>query len=422
MNSYIYFTKDFIFFYFSCKRLKNNQKIIFDSLSEIKNDFLTKFKEALIDNFSRAFKLVETIQKNEQTEFEKESIVNINIVEYLVDYIKKISQSFTDLYTEFAFTNGDPYFYSGQDLLINEIQNIFKNEINNNYFIPIYNIIENLFKSIENKEIKGNREEKSSIQLIYFNNYILYKLFDVFNAFLNSNISYLINKSLLMDIHEKIKNNNTKLFKIYKENLSKIIVFQKLNKNKDYYIDMSKEIINKAYLFFGENNHLNNILYEQYLIENCLYSYFLCTISILFVQSTFDGEILDSILENLINKISSEIIRINHSDVIIEFHEFIKLLSCIESKEKLIEFEPIIGNSKIKKFLFNIKKISFNNEEILKFLDEKNVKAEEFLNSLVIRIMNLLKCNSEEEIDFYFDKKDFIFSNINCIENELLNK
>ena len=422
MNSYIYFTKDFIFFYFSCKRLKNNQKIIFDSLSEIKNDFLTKFKEALIDNFSRAFKLVETIQKNEQTEFEKESIVNINIVEYLVDYIKKISQSFTDLYTEFAFTNDDPYFYSGQDLLINEIQNIFKNEINNNYFIPIYNIIKNLFKSIENKEIKGNREEKSSIQLIYFNNYILYKLFDVFNAFLNSNISYLINKSLLMDIHEKIKNNNTKLFKIYKENLSKIIVFQKLNKNKDYYIDMSKEIINKAYLFFGENNHLNNILYEQYLIENCLYSYFLCTISILFVQSTFDGEILDSILENLINKISSEIIRINHSDVIIEFHEFIKLLSCIESKEKLIEFEPIIGNSKIKKFLFNIKKISFNNEEILKFLDEKNVKAEEFLNSLVIRIMNLLKCNSEEEIDFYFDKKDFIFSNINCIENELLNK
>ena len=422
MNSYIYFTKDFIFFYFSCKRLKNNQKIIFDSLSEIKNDFLTKFKEALIDNFSRAFKLVETIQKNEQTEFEKESIVNINIVEYLVDYIKKISQSFTDLYTEFAFTNDDPYFYSGQDLLINEIQNIFKNEINNNYFIPIYNIIENLFKSIENKEIKGNREEKSSIQLIYFNNYILYKLFDVFNAFLNSNISYLINKSLLMDIHEKIKNNNTKLFKIYKENLSKIIVFQKLNKNKDYYIDMSKEIINKAYLFFGENNHLNNILYEQYLIENCLYSYFLCTISILFVQSIFDGEILDSILENLINKISSEIIRINHSDVIIEFHEFIKLLSCIESKEKLIEFEPIIGNSKIKKFLFNIKKISFNNEEILKFLDEKNVKAEEFLNSLVIRIMNLLKCNSEEEIDFYFDKKDFIFSNINCIENELLNK
>ena len=79
VNSYIYFTKDFIYFYFSCKKLKNNQKIIFESLSDVKNEFLLKFKEALIDNFSRAFKLVETIQKSIQSdggEFEKEKIVN----------------------------------------------------------------------------------------------------------------------------------------------------------------------------------------------------------------------------------------------------------------------------------------------------------------------------------------------------------
>ena len=67
VNSYIYFTKDFIYFYFSCKKLKNNQKIIFESLSDVKNEFLLKFKEALIDNFSRAFKLVETIQKSIQS-------------------------------------------------------------------------------------------------------------------------------------------------------------------------------------------------------------------------------------------------------------------------------------------------------------------------------------------------------------------
>ena len=53
VNSYIYFTKDFIYFYFSCKKLKNNQKITFESLSDVKNEFLLKFKEALIDNFSR---------------------------------------------------------------------------------------------------------------------------------------------------------------------------------------------------------------------------------------------------------------------------------------------------------------------------------------------------------------------------------
>jgi hypothetical protein len=48
VNSYYYFTKDFIYFYFSCKKLKNNQKIIFESLSDIKREFLLKFKEALI--------------------------------------------------------------------------------------------------------------------------------------------------------------------------------------------------------------------------------------------------------------------------------------------------------------------------------------------------------------------------------------
>ena len=58
VNSYLYFTKDYVFFYFSCKKLKNNQNLISDSLSNIKNEFLLKFKEALIDNFSRAFKLV----------------------------------------------------------------------------------------------------------------------------------------------------------------------------------------------------------------------------------------------------------------------------------------------------------------------------------------------------------------------------
>ena len=51
-------------------------------------------------------------------EFEKENVVNLHIVEHLVDYIKKISQSFTDLYTQFAFSEDDYYFFSNKDLLI----------------------------------------------------------------------------------------------------------------------------------------------------------------------------------------------------------------------------------------------------------------------------------------------------------------
>ena len=423
INSYFYFTKDFIYFYFSCKKLKNNQKIIFESLSDIKNEFLLKFKEALKDNFSRAFKLVETIQKSTQSEidFEKDNIVNIHIVEHLVDYIKRISQSFTELYIEFAFTNEDPYFYSNQDLLIREMQDIFKDEINNNYFIPIYNIIDDYFKLLENPEIKENKKEALYIQLIYFNNYFLYKMNQVFNAFINSNISYLIKKSFITNNHEKIININTKLLKLFKNSFSNKIILSKLN-NKDYCINMIKEIINKTKLYFGENNHNNHLFYEQNLIENCIYTYFLCCISLLFVPTTLDGEYIDSILENLINNISKELIRINHSDVIIKFHEFIKLLCCIENEERLNEYKAIIGKSKIKKILFNIKKINFNQEKVLQFLENKKIEKGEFLNILVIYLMNLLKCNSEIEIDFYFGKKDLIINYINDIENELLDK
>ena len=423
VNSYYYFTKDFIYIYFSCKKLKNNEKIIFESLSDIKNECLLKFKEALKDNFSRAFKLVETIQQSDQSEidFEKENIVNIHIVEHLVDYIKRISQSFTELYIEFAFTNDDPYFYSNKDLLINEMQNIFKDEINNNYFIPIYNIIDKYFKLLEKPENKGNKKESFYIQLIYYNNYILYKMNEVFNAFINSNISYLINKSLVINNHEKIISNNNKLFKMFKDSFSNQIILSKLS-NKEYCINMIKDIINKTKIYFGEFNHCNNLFYEQNLIENCIYSYILCCICFLFVSNTFDGEFIDIILDDLINNISKELIRINHSDVIIKFHEFIKLLSCIENEEKINEYKVMIGKSRIKKILFNIKKINFNQQNILTFLQNKKIEQEEFLNILVIFLMNLLKCNSELEIDFYFGKKQLIIDYINDIEKELLDK
>ena len=181
VNSYFYFTKDFIFFYFSCKKLINNQKIIFEYLSDIKSDFILKYKEALIDNFSRAYKLIESIEKSTEMgmEIEKENSVNMHLVEHLVDYIKKISQSFTDLYTQFAFTEDDFYFFSKNDPLISEMGEIFYNEINNNYFIPIYKSINHLFTLIESDETKINEKEMVYIQLVYFYNYILYKMSDV---------------------------------------------------------------------------------------------------------------------------------------------------------------------------------------------------------------------------------------------------
>ena len=423
VNSNYYFTKDFIFFYFSCKKLKNNKKKLFEYLTDIKTDFIQKYKEALIDNFSRAYKLIQAIEKSTEmgVEIEKENNVNIHLVEHLVDYIKKISQSFTDLYTQFAFTEDDFLFYSNEDALIIEMRDIFYNEINNYYFIPIYNNIENIFKLIESDETKINEKEMIYIQLVYFYNYILYKFSDVFNIFINSNISYLIKSDLVISIRKKIRENNTKLLKLFKESFSTKIFLLNLNE-KNYCINMIKDLINKSKLYFGEMNHINSWFFEINLNEFCLYCYFICCISILMSQNVYDGEYIDEILSNLISNISKELIRINHSDVIIKIHEFIKLLSCIENEERLEEYKQIIGKSKIKKFLFNIKKIYLKPQKISKFLMQEKITHDNFLHILSVMLMNKIKCNSEQEIDFYFGQKDYIVKVMNKIDNEILNE
>ena len=423
VNSNYYFTKDFVFFYFSCKKLKNNTKILFEYLIDIKKDFIQKYKEALIDNFSRAYKLIQAIEKSTEKgiEIEKENNVNIHLVEHLVDYIKKISQSFTDLYTQFAFTEDEYLFYSNQDPLIIEMREIFYNEINSYYFIPIYNSIENIFKLIESDETKINEKETIYIQLIYFYNYILYKFADVFNIFINSNISYLIKIELVKSIRGKIKENNTKLLRLFKESFSTKIFLLNLN-DKNYCINMIKDLTTKTKLFFGEMNHINSMFFEINLMEFCLYCYFMCCISLLMSQNTYDGEYIDEILSNLISNISKELIKINRSDVIIKIHEFIKLLSCIENEERLEEYKQIIGKSKIKKFLFSIKKTYLNPQKISKFLMQEKINHDNFLHILCVLLMNKIRCNSEQEIDFYLGQKDNMIKIMNKIDKELLNE
>ena len=423
VNSYFYFTKDFIFFYFSCKKLKNNQKIIFEYLSDIKADFISKYKEALIDNFSRAYKLIQAIEKSTEmgVEIEKENSVNMHLVEHLVDYIKKISQSFTDLYTQFAFTEDDFDFFSKNDPLISELGEIFFNEINNNYFSPIYNSINNLFNLLESDEAKINEKEMVYIQLVYFYNYILYKMSDVFNIFINSNIAYLIKIDLVKNIRKKIVENNTKLLKLFKASFSTKIFLLNLTE-KDYCTNMIKDLINKTKLYFGEMNHINSPFFEINLTEFALYCYFLCCISLLMSQNIFDGEYIDEIMSSLIGNISKELIRFNRSDVMLKIHEYFKLLICIENEERLNEYKQIIGKSKIKKFLFDIKKVYFHPQKISKFLMQEKINHENFLHILIIMLMNKIRCNSEQEIDLYFGQKDSMIKCMNKIEKELLNE
>ena len=189
---------------------------------------------------------------------------------------------------------------------------------------------------------------------------------DIFNIFINSNISYLIKIDLVKNIRKKIIENNTKLLQLFKSSFSTKIFLLNLNE-KDYCVNMIKDLVDKTKLYFGEMNHINSLFFENNLIDFCLYCYFLCCISILMCQNTFDGEFIDAILTRLINNISKELIKINHSDIIIKIHEFIKLLSCIENEEKLDEYKQIIGKSQIKKFLFNIKKYILNHKKFQNF-------------------------------------------------------
>ena len=301
------------------------------------------------------------------------------------------------------------------------MRDIFYNEINNNYFIPIYNSIDKIFKLIESDETKINEKEMIYIQLVYFYNYILYKMNDIFNIFINSNISYLIKIDLVKNIRKKIIENNTKLLQLFKSSFSTKIFLLNLNE-KDYCVNMIKDLVDKTKLYFGEMNHINSLFFENNLIDFCLYCYFLCCISILMCQNTFDGEFIDAILSRLINNISKELIKINHSDIIIKIHEFIKLLSCIENEEKLDEYKQIIGKSQIKKFLFNIKKIYFKPQKVSKFLIQEKINHDNFLHILCIMLLDKIKCNFQQEIDFYFGQKDFMVKSMNKIENDLLNQ
>ena len=61
-------------------------------MKEIKNEFISKYQKALKDDFSLVLKLVTTIEKSALIgiEFEKENIVNDEVIEHLIDYIKRL--------------------------------------------------------------------------------------------------------------------------------------------------------------------------------------------------------------------------------------------------------------------------------------------------------------------------------------------
>ena len=53
---------------------------------------------------------------------------------------------------------------------------------------------------------------------------------------------------------------------------------------------------------------------------------------------------------------------------------------------------------------------------------QEKINHENFLHILIIMLMNKIRCNSEQEIDFYFGQKDTMIKCMNKIGKELLNE
>ena len=176
---------------------KSKKDLLLESIEDIKNSFIDKFKTSINENFTRAFTLVKNIEKNAEMngQFDKENIVNVHIIEHLVDYMKKIGQSFTDLYDIF-YIEDDEFFYSPKDPLITQLREVFANEIINNYFSNIFTKLDEVTDKLKNFT---ETNEKLLIQKFFYFYYLLYKMNDVFISFIT-----LIFQCLFLNKHSSV--------------------------------------------------------------------------------------------------------------------------------------------------------------------------------------------------------------------------
>lgn len=227
-NAYNYFTKDFLFFYFQyklhCRKIENEFNAE-KTLYEIKNNYIEKFSNAIKENFNRAYNLVKNVEKNVETigKFEKENIVNLQIIEHLVNYIVNMSKSFMDLSDEFE---SDWETLISDDEVMSEIKNSFSNSLLENY-------LDNIFLKLDSviRRLDEDSKDIIEIQKFYFFYYILYKIKDVCLSFLNSNISYLITENLYDIINSKLEFYMNGFYNCFLNHVAKDVKILLMNKD-----------------------------------------------------------------------------------------------------------------------------------------------------------------------------------------------
>jgi hypothetical protein len=241
-NAFSYFNKDFVFFYFVVKLYSINLGIhSVNGLNELKVSFLQKFSSSVAENFNRAFSLVKSVEKTADTNgrFERENIVNVQIIDHFVKYIKFMSMSFIDLNEEFL-NNSENKEYEVEkienklfknDTLLLEIQQIFSGLLVENYFSPIFSKLENVFSLLSDANSVNMPNPNLQVQKFYFYYYILYKMNEVFISFLSSNIPYLISDNLQITIQNKLNHFMNYFYKAFLNRIMKDVKIMLINKD-----------------------------------------------------------------------------------------------------------------------------------------------------------------------------------------------
>ena len=386
-NSYNYFTKDFLFFYFNLKKLKNDKKILDENLFCLKNDFINKFQNSIKDNFIRALNLIKNIEKK------NENNINIHIITHLVEYIRKLSQSFIDCYE--IFYNENENFYDKNDFILNELNLIFSNEIIANYFFYVFENIQISLNEFKNNNNKNNE----NIQKFYFNFYVLIKMKNVFISFLNSNINFLFNDGIIFTLEGKIKNFYCDFIKILEEKNDFNFIIENLNDFNNF-IKYQKKLNFNLNLFLNYENYDKNKIFEKFIINISIYFYFISSVLLLFYdKNKINFEIFDNFF-NEIGKILIIFFKIKENKFLLKFHNEIKNICNNNNNNN--------NNKIIIKLLINFKQKIINNE-YKNFINENKINIEIYIKYFVIILMKIFR--------FIYNFNDFINIKIEILNN-----
>jgi hypothetical protein len=209
-------------------------------LVDLRNLFMEKFTAVTAENFNRAFNLIKNVEKNAEINgaFEKENIVNSQITQHLVEYIKIMSLSFVDLNEEFGTrdinSEGGVEIYNRNDRFIIELQETYCNLLIDNYFIRIFSKLDHLLHSLSTDFLSGG--ENLNVQKFYFYYYILYQMDNVFISFLNSNVSFLTSTTICTIIEDRMKRYMNQFYSCYFNRITQELKILIVNKDDFSYL------------------------------------------------------------------------------------------------------------------------------------------------------------------------------------------